>query len=280
MRAVTEAKELLNLSDENAFCGELPELTNSRIEFKGKNNILYCEPRVRLVNSRLIFKGDNSVIYLSENRNNYLLTVEIPHNAVFYSGKNNYFNGILNVIMSEQKHVFIGDECLFSFGNWIRVADPHLIYSVETKRRINPSKSVYIGDYVWVGQAAMILKGSRIHSGSIVGAAAVVSGKEIMSNESWAGNPARKIADGIFWNPACVHLWTDDETKEYDSLEGENSIYSFKEESFISFDEMEQKFSKKITAKEKCTFLCELSRDSAKERFAKKETQKKFWKKK
>lgn len=75
-----------------------------------------------------------------------------------YIGKNNYFNGKLNLILSERKHIVIGDDGLFSFGIWLRTADPHLIYSCETHERINPSKNILIGDHVWIGQGSLVLK--------------------------------------------------------------------------------------------------------------------------
>ena len=68
----------------------------------------------------------------------------------------------MNVILSEQKHLFIGNDCLLSFGIWVRNADPHLIYDVESHKRVNPTKSIYIGDHVWIGQSAMILKGRKV----------------------------------------------------------------------------------------------------------------------
>lgn len=80
--------------------------------------------------------------------------------------------------MSEHKHCFIGDNCMFSFDILIRNSDHHLIYDCENNKRINPTKSVFIGDHVWIGQLVNILKGTRIDSGSIVGASSVVAGKK------------------------------------------------------------------------------------------------------
>lgn len=280
MKIITTPEKLENLSDGNMFCGELPKMTNSQIEFGGENNVLYCESGVHLVNSKIQFIGDNSLVYLCGNKHNYLLAVRIPNNCVFYSGKNNYFNGILNAILSEQKHIFIGNDCLFSFGNWLRVADPHLVYSVEKKRRINPSKSIYIGDHVWIGQGAMILKGSRIHSGSIVGAASVVAGKEIMSNESWAGNPVKKVAEDIFWEGSCVHLWTDEKTREFESWEGEDYIFPFQEEAFIDFGILDRDLSQKITAQSKCGYLQNMTVNAVRERFAKAGVPRSRWRRK
>lgn len=89
----------------------------------------------------MTFNGNNSVIYLCRNKHLYKLDVVTYNNSAFYVGQNNYFNGKLSAILSEQKHIFIGDDGLFSFGIWMRIADPHLIYHTDSKKRINPTKA-------------------------------------------------------------------------------------------------------------------------------------------
>lgn len=197
MQRITQPTQLETI-ESNKFIGELPKMKNSAITFSGENNILFCGKDVVLSDCNINFNGNNSVIYLCSSRHEYKLNVTTNHNCAFYAGKDNYFNGILNVVLSEQKHVFIGNEGLFSFGIWLRVADPHLVYSVADKKRRNYSKSIFLGDHIWVGQSAMILKGTKIHSGSIVGALSVVANKKIPSNTSWAGNPSKEIAQGVF----------------------------------------------------------------------------------
>lgn len=113
----------------------------------------------------------------------------------------------------------------FSFDVWIRTADPHLVYRVEDSSRINPSRDVVIGDHVWLGQSAMLLKGTVIGSGSIIGGAAVVAGKTIPSNTSWAGSPARQIARGVFFDGACVHGWTAEQTAASQTFASDKWIY-------------------------------------------------------
>ena len=151
-----------------------PQLINSKIIFNGENNVLICEENVVLNGTIINFYGDNSIIYLSSNYNHYKLFVNIFNNSVLFMDENIYFSSKLFLILSEEKSIFIGKDCLFSHGVAVRLADPHLIYDMDSMKRINPSEDVYFGDHVWIGQDALILKGTNVGSGSIVGARAVV----------------------------------------------------------------------------------------------------------
>lgn len=153
------------------------------------------------------------------------MNISVNHDCIVGIGRNNYFNGRLNIIVSEQSNVIIGEQSLFSFGIWIRTADPHLIYAADSHCRINHSKDVIIGDHIWVGQNALILKGTYVGSGSIIGAASVASGKLIPSNVSYAGNPAKVVRREIFWEGSCVHAWTSKETLEHEKYESNEWLY-------------------------------------------------------
>lgn len=251
---------------ENTILGTHPKISNSKIVFKGKGNILYCEDNVHLSNSSLVFNGDNSLIYLSNNRHLYLLNITVNHDSVFYMGKDNYINGKLTVILSEQKNVIIGSDGLFSFNIWMRTADPHLIYDSNTKRRINDSRSIFLGDHVWVGQSALILKGTQIGSGSIIGASSVVSGKMIESNTSYAGNPAKKITEDIFFTGNSVHAYREKETKKHEAYEGDHYIYQLSEDT-ISFKDIESKLTTISLAADKLVYLKATLKDMNKNRF-------------
>ena len=250
---------------ENMILGQPPKMCNSKIIFKGKGNIFFCEANVQLSNSNIVFNGDNSLIYLSSNRSIYYLNTTINHDSVFYMGKDNYMNGKLSVILSEQKNILIGSEGLFSFSIWLRTADPHLIYDAHTKRRINDSRSIYIGDHAWIGQGALILKGTQIGSGSIIGAQSVVSGKTIESNTSYAGNPAKKIRGDIFFTGKSVHGYRQKETEKVAVFEGEDYIYQQSADT-LSFMDIESKLTSLSFAKDKLKYLM-ATLDRGKNRF-------------
>ena len=138
------------------------------------------------------FNADNSLIYFSKNSHSYRVNISIYNNSTCYFGKNIYFNDVCTFILSEEKNIFLGDNCLISLNVWFRVADPHLIYCSKSKKRLNFSKSIYVGDHVWIGQNATILPGVHIGDGAIIGANSVI-GSDVDPYTIVVGNPARPI---------------------------------------------------------------------------------------
>lgn len=278
MMTIKSQDDLLQMYDGNKICGIFPVMKNSQIIFQGKNNLLFCESEVVLDDTTLKFLGDNSVIYLGTNRHDYRLFVSLRNDSVFHMGKHNYIHQNLTIILSEQRHCFIGDYGLFSYNIWIRNSDTHIVYDCRTRMRRNPTKSVYIGDHVWLGQESMILKGTEIDSGSIVGAKALVTGKKIPSNTSWGGNPARQIADEVFWDGAVVHEWTEEMTELgnfYDNYIAEYHkgyhvdgwIYNYEESESIAYGKIDRALNEAKSSQKKLEYLQSLNSKKTKNRF-------------
>ncbi len=220
-KTVNSVSELEN----NAIIGELPSADNATIKFSGKNNILVVEENVRLEGS-INLNGSNTVIYLSSNPTHvYRLKLDVWNNSAVYFGKDSYFNGALQITLSEGRHLIVGNDGVFSFGIWVRTADPHIIYDVKTKNRVNLSKNVMIGDHVWLGQNSLLLKGSKIGSGSIVAANCVITGKEVESNAIYGGNPGKCIKSGIFFSGESVHAYQKKQTKKSMTLDTDKWSY-------------------------------------------------------
>lgn len=238
---ITDAKQLLEL-EENEFIGELPKLTNSQINFNGRNNILICEEDVHLWNSRIDFNLDNSVLYLSSNIHDYSVNISLHKNNICFIGKNNFFNGRTIFVLSEAKNIIMGDDCFVSYNVVFRTSDGHCIYQEDSKERLNYAKSIYVGDHVWFGQNAMIFKGSKIGSGAIVGAGAVVSNKTVLSNTTSAGAPLRMIHEKTFWTPHSNLGWGEEEIQKMSKSESDLFVYEV-EESTLNFDEIEARLN-------------------------------------
>lgn len=226
----TEEVERFFQETDNVLLGPPPKMKNAQIVFTEKAHtgkcILCCGEDVTLTGGKLVFAGPGAIVYLASGNTSLRLDATVHAACTFALGSSTYTNGSLHVIVSERRSVLIGDRGLFSFDVWIRTADPHLVYRAEDGRRINPSRDVVIGDHVWLGQSAMLLKGAAIGSGSIVGGAAVVAGKTVPSNTSWAGNPARQIARGIFFDGACVHGWTAEQTAASQTFTSDKWVYA------------------------------------------------------
>ena len=104
--------------------------------------------------------------------------------------------GMSGVAISCVEKVTIGSHVLLGGGVKIMDSDAH---SLDYEKRGNGhkidvpvSRPVTIGDHVFVGANAMILKGVTIGEKAIIGAGSVVT-KNVPPGEIWGGNPAKKI---------------------------------------------------------------------------------------
>jgi len=88
----------------------------------------------------------------------------------------------------------IGERCAISWGVHIVDFDGHEIINPA-----RPSKApIQIGNDVWIGARATVLKGVEIGDGAVVAAGAVVT-RSVPSQALVAGNPARVIREGVSW---------------------------------------------------------------------------------
>jgi acetyltransferase-like isoleucine patch superfamily enzyme len=91
--------------------------------------------------------------------------------------------------------VSIGTGCNISWDVNILDRDYHKLESDQEV--IAP---VHIGDRVWIGCRAIILKGVTIGDGSVVAAGSVVT-RDVPAGALVAGNPAKVIREGVVWEP-------------------------------------------------------------------------------
>lgn len=105
-------------------------------------------------------------------------------------------SGFSSPVISSRIRVEIGRNCMI--GGGVKIMD-HNFHSLDAGSRRahggdeNP-RPVWIGDDVFIGAQAIILKGTRIGARSIVAAGSVVFGLEVPPDSLVKGNPAVVLA--------------------------------------------------------------------------------------
>ena len=104
--------------------------------------------------------------------------------------------GMSGCSISARERVTIGDRVMVGSGVLITDSDAHPI-DPDMRAAYDDSiatKPVEIGDDVFIGARAIILKGVHIGDAAVIGAGAVVS-RDIPSRSIAAGNPAEVVAE-------------------------------------------------------------------------------------
>jgi acetyltransferase-like isoleucine patch superfamily enzyme len=136
------------------------------------------------------------------------------------------------VRISASDSIEIGDNCMIASGVYITDSDWHGIYD-RIERNTGP-RPIRIGNNVWIGDQAIVLKGVSIGDNSIVGAGAVVT-HDVPANVVVAGNPARIVKqldpDGPFVTRADYFRDPRSPASEADALDRQflagNSLYGW-----------------------------------------------------
>lgn len=104
-------------------------------------------------------------------------------------GESSRING---AYIHAQLGISIGQNCVIAAGVNIIDSNGHEVVSANRTVGRDEPLPIEIGDNVWIGLNAIILKGARIGKNSVIGANSVVSGV-FPDNSLIVGNPARVV---------------------------------------------------------------------------------------
>ncbi|MEO6715094.1 MAG: acyltransferase [Mycobacteriales bacterium] len=110
--------------------------------------------------------------------------------ATLSIGNRTYINRRTEITCEQS--VSIGDNCAISWDVLITDTDYHQLGGGD------PAAPVVIGDHVWIGARAMVLKGVTIGDGAVVAAGSIVT-RDVEPGALVAGNPARQLRDDVTW---------------------------------------------------------------------------------
>ncbi|MDQ7091565.1 MAG: hypothetical protein Q9M50_13180 [Methylococcales bacterium] len=169
---------------------------NKNIIIKGKNNSLIIAAGSTIKNIDIVICGNNNKLILGKGVYADTTFSMISHNSHITVGDGcTIFKSFISAY--DGKDITIGKDCLFADPTDIRTSDYHPIFDSNNKH-INPSKSIVIGDRVWLARQVNILKGSHIESDVVIGVGSVVSG-HIPANSVAVGVPAHVIRSETTW---------------------------------------------------------------------------------
>ena len=237
----------------NVIYGDLSKQANLKLDFKGKNNIVFFAGGSSNVN--IIFPGNNGLVFIGKGIWFGSGSIRVPNSGMCFMDDTSSFGGTHFDVL-EAKNIIVGRRILVSWNTWLSTCDHHLIMDSQTNDRINFSKSIYIGDHVWIGRESAISKGAFIASGAAIGAKSLAT-KLYFSNTVNAGMPAKEIKNNIFWledNPNAGQ-WTKEQTLKHSNIPNENFKFTYNQNEFLSPKAIEAKLDSLNTAQEKLEFV-------------------------
>lgn len=147
--------------------------------FIDKNVELQRYPRNITINDRVVLKEGTRICSCNEN-------------AIISVG-NNTTIGFHNFIFASER-IVIGSDCLIAPFVYIVDSDHEIARDQLINEQPNVTAPVVIGNDVWIGTGAKILKGVTISDGAVIAAGAVVS-SDVGPYEIHGGIPAKKISE-------------------------------------------------------------------------------------
>lgn len=172
-----------------------------KIKVYGDNNIVvFAESAFAIHNITIQIYGNNNLIQIGANfaSDGLSFSIENDNNKIVI-GENCHGGGNSEFAAIEGTSIILGDDCMLSANITIRTGDSHSVLNAITGERINKSKSVVVGEHVWIGNTVLIFKGTEIGSNSIVAGGSVVTGKKFPEDCIIGGNPAVVIKNGTNW---------------------------------------------------------------------------------
>lgn len=159
--------------------GEGAEISHCEIRLDGEDNLIELGPRTRFSSGKL---------YLRYTRGQHIRI-----------GEDTTVEGAY-LLIDEAASIDIGRDCMFSTDIIIRTGDKHSIVDDATGQRLNPSRDIRIGDRVWIGRDAQVLKGTVLHPETVVATRSLVTRAFEEGHCVVAGVPAAIVKRGIRWD--------------------------------------------------------------------------------
>ena len=193
--AQNQKKVYLNITGDNNTV-IVKDFSESSI---GNLVVSLCGNNCSIVIDANVHIGGNLNIYVGQIHPNFGMV----ENVHIYIGKYTSFESTNIITYNSNSSVEIGDRCMFSYGIVLYNTDAHPIFDADSGNIINSVRKLQIGNHVWIGANATILKNTVISDGCIVGMGSIVNSHYAPTPNSKsiiAGNPAKIVKSNIVWD--------------------------------------------------------------------------------
>lgn len=157
-------------------------------------NASWTKGRERRNTSELILNNNSSLIIDGSFALYQGASIYVGENATLYIKGNSFAN--TNTVINCFTYIEIGRGTYISDDVRIQDSDNHTVFENGIAKEI--TKPIIIGDHVWIGKNALVLKGVTIGDGAIVAAGSVVV-KNVPAKTLVAGNPSKVIKENVEW---------------------------------------------------------------------------------
>lgn len=169
--------------------------SNAEIILNGDLHINAHEDDSRLARSHLSLYENSKLIVGGYVILRYGTLIRLAPDAILeFMGK---VTPNINLTIDCRQLIRIGNDTMM--GSDVIIYDSNFHPTQYPNRDFKTNTSpVYIGEHVWIGTRAMIMKGCNIGMGSIIGANAYITGN-IPANSMVACNPSRIVMKDVKW---------------------------------------------------------------------------------
>ena len=157
---------------------------NFNIDVSGKENKVRID-YISSISGNIEVSGNKHVVEFDKSNSLYNWIYVVcgctnagNENCHLKIGENCACGGLSIFLFQSNTSIIIGKECMFAAEIIMQSNDGHKIFKNSTGELLNQKPyKIEIGNHVWVGRRASILKDAKVPSNSIIGYNAVVTGK-------------------------------------------------------------------------------------------------------
>ena len=180
-----------------------------RVKFTGRNNVLRVAAQQKIAQLYVDFDCDNGLVEIGSSSGVPALraAIRVGDGCTVTIGRNVSTTTTVAMSTAEGSSITIGDDCMIASDIQIRADDGHPIFDVRSGKRVNVSRSIVIGNHVWLGLGSCVLGGATIGDGTVVGMRSVVT-RALPNNVVAAGSPAKVVKRDIAWERPHLTMTT------------------------------------------------------------------------